>query len=291
MTAQQRRRSDDRCRQAGVVQVGTVGLDDLAPMRIQVGLGGDDRCDRADFECLPHERHLGFGELLAGVTAHQQCVGVGQQAQRCRQVRLTMTADARRVDEGQSVLEKRAGGGDLDPQHLASTGLRGAAQIGLDVGHRDFDRLRLLTVGPRDDQLGRGVLAVGNHRRQHGALVVADARHGDVQQRVEQLALALLEVPGDHHADLRIGDPGLGPGQALDQITALVRIGDRAGVVDQLDDDLDLPGRLASRHLAGVAGLRHEVPWSVAPESSVPTVDAPTGGDRHWIPASGGVSQ
>ena len=181
VAAQQRRRRDHRYRQAGTIQMRLIGLDDLAPVRIQVGLGGDDRCDRAYFECLPHEGHFGFGELLAGVSAHQQRVGVGQQAQRGRQMGLTVTADPRRVHERQSVLEKRAGGGDLDPQHFAPAGLRGAAKIVLDVGHRYLDRLGLRAVGPRDDQLGRGGLAVGHHRRQHGALVVADAGHRHVQ--------------------------------------------------------------------------------------------------------------
>ena len=100
-----------------------------APVRVQIGLGRDDRCDRADLEGLPDERHLGFGELLAGVADHQHRVGVGQQAQRRRQVRLAVTADTRGVDERQSALEQRAGRGHLDAQHLAATGLRGAAQV------------------------------------------------------------------------------------------------------------------------------------------------------------------
>ena len=51
-------------------------------------------------------------------------VGVGQQTQRRRQVRLAVTADARGVDERQSVLQQRAGRGDLDAQHLAAAGLQ-----------------------------------------------------------------------------------------------------------------------------------------------------------------------
>ena len=287
VAAQQGRGRDHRYRQPSTVQMGLVGLDDLTPVRVQIDLGGDDRGDRAYFECLSHEGHFGFGELLAGVSAHQQRVGVGQQAQRGRQVGLAVTADPRRVHERQSVLEKRAGGGDLDPQHFAPAGLRSAPKIGLDVGHRYLDRLRLRAVGPRDDQPGRGILAVGHHRRQHGALVVADARHGHVQQRVGQLALAALQLACDDDANLGVGDAVLGPRQAFDEVTALSRVGDRAGVVDELDDDLDLSGRLAGRHLAGVAGLRHEVPLvGGAGKSSVPTVDVPTGGDRFSIPAS-----
>ncbi|PRC60814.1 hypothetical protein C6A85_15810, partial [Mycobacterium sp. ITM-2017-0098] len=42
---------------------------------------------------------------------------------------------------------------------------------------------------------------------------VADAGDGHVQQRVEQLTLALLELSRDHHADLGITDTSPGPGK------------------------------------------------------------------------------
>ena len=99
VAAQQRRRRNHRQRQAGPLQVALVGRDDLPPVRVQVGLGGDDRCHRADFVGLPDEGHLGLGELLAGVAHHQHRVGVGQQTQRRRQVRLAVAADAGGVDE------------------------------------------------------------------------------------------------------------------------------------------------------------------------------------------------
>ena len=206
--------------------------------------------DRADFVGLPDERHLRLGELLAGVADHQHRVGVGQQAERRRQVRLPVTADAGGVDERQPVLEQRAGRGDLDPQHLAAAGLRarGAGRcvrsaVGISMPWGSAPS------GRGDDQLRRRLLAVGHHGGEHGGLVVADAGHRHVQQRVEQLALALLELAGDHHPDLRIGDalPGrrqpLAPGRRGRCRSAILR-----GVVDQLDDDL---------HLARVIRLRH----------------------------------
>ena len=106
--------------------------------------------------------------------------------------------------------------------------------------------------GRRHDQLRRHLLPIGHHGRQHRRLVVADAGHRNVEQRVEQLALALLELAGDHDPDLRIGDAHPGPREPLDQVAALVVLGDLLGVVDQLDDDL---------HLAGVIGLRHGALW------------------------------
>ena len=68
--------------------------------------------------------------------------------------------------------------------------------------------------GRRHHQPRRGLLAVGHHGGQHGRLVVTDPGHRHVEQRVEQLALALLELTGDHHPDLRVADAPLGPAPA-----------------------------------------------------------------------------
>ena len=212
-------------------------------------------------------RHLGLGELLAGVADHQHRVGIGQQAEGGRQVRLPVAADPGGVDERQALLEQRAAGGDLDPQHLAATGFRRATQIVAEVRGWDRDHRGLGTVGRGHDQLCRHLLRIRHHRGDHCRLVVADPGHRHVEQRVEQLAFALLQLAGDHHADLGIGDAHPGLVEPLGQIPALVGLGDLAGVVDQLEDDV---------HLARVIRLRH----------GAPTVDAPTGGDRRTIPAS-----
>ena len=252
VAAQQRRRWNHRHREACALQVRLVGLDDLPPVRVEVGLGRDKCCDGADFERLPHEGHLGFGELLAGVADHQHGVSVGQQSERGGQMRLAMTANAGGVDEHQPTLEQRAVRGHRDSQDLPATGRGMATQIVLDIGDRDLDGIGLVPVDACDDQFRRGRFAVGHHRGDHRRLVVANAGHRHIQQRVEQLALALLELAGDHDADLWVGDTRLGLGQPLDQIATLVRIRNLAGVVDQFDDDLDL---------AGVVRLRHGVPF------------------------------
>ena len=161
-----------------------------------------------------------------------------------------MAADAGGVDERQPVLQQRARRGDLDAQHLPAAGLRCAPQVVLHLARRDLDDLGLCAVAAGDDQPGRRLLPVGNHRGKRRGLVVADPGDGDVEQRVEQLALALLELARDHHPDLRIADPLLGHAQPLHQIAAVVSGGDPGAVVDQLDDDLDL---------AGVIRLRHDV--------------------------------
>ena len=131
-----------------------------------------------------------------------------------------------------------------------------ATQIVFDVGDGDLYRIGLGTVGAGEDKLRRGLFAVGHHRGDHRGLVVADAGDRHIQQRVEQLALALFELAGDHHADLRVADPLLCLGHPLGQIAAVLSLGDLDRVVDQFNDDLDL---------AGVIRLRHGVPFVLPP--------------------------
>ncbi len=234
-------------------------------MRVQVGLGGDHHAHRADLVGLPDEPHLRFGELLAGVADHQHRVGVGQQAQRRGQVRLAVPAHPGGVDESQAALEQRAGRADFDAQHLAAAGLRRAPQIVLDVVDRDRDDLGFAAAGGRGHhQPGRWLLAVGDDGDQRGGLVVPDAGHRHVQQRVQQLALALLELTGDDHPDLRIADPLPRDGQALAQVGAVVELRDGAGVVDQFDDHLH-PARV--RRLVGrrAVGLCHRFSLASCP--------------------------
>ena len=140
---------------------------------------------------------------------------------------------------------------------------------------RDLDRIGLGTVGAGDDQLRRRLLAVGHHRGEHRGLVVADAGHRHVQQRVEQLALALLELAGDHHPDLRIADALPGLGQPLGQIAAVVEPR-RSCSVWSISSTMTLTLRgsfgcvMVSLLLAAVAS----------------TVGVPTGGDLRSVPAS-----
>ena len=117
---------------------------------------------------------------------------------------------------------------------------------------RDFDGFfSAVLVG--DDDPGRGLVVMADDRHQNGALIVADSGHGHVQQRVEQLALALFELAGDHHPDQRVGDPltcGREPGR---QVGPVVEVGDGAGVVDQFDDHADLAPVLRLVHLTSLS--------------------------------------
>ena len=137
--------------------------------------------------------------------------------------------------------------------------LRGTAQIVADVVDRDVDLLRRHTLTHRDDQPGRRLLGVADHGDQRGGLVVTDAGHRHVEQRVEQLALALLELTGDHHPDLRVGDALLGDGQPRHQVATVVEVGDRAGVIDQLDDHFDPARVLRLRHMPSQYSRLHRM--------------------------------
>lgn len=162
-----------------------VGVDDLAPVWVEVGLGGRQHRDRADAVRLPDEPHLRFGQLLAGVADHDQRIRVGQQSQRRRQVRLPVAAHARGVDECQPTLQQRAGRGDLDTQHFAVAGLRRPAQVGVDVVDRDVDGSGFAVRSGGHDQPGRRWVAVADDGDDHGRLVVAHPRDRQVEQRVE----------------------------------------------------------------------------------------------------------
>ena len=182
VAAQHRGHRDDRHRYPGALQVPLVGGDDVTPVRVQIGLGRHDPGDRADLHRLAQERHLGFGELLAGVAGHQHRVRVGQQAQRGGQMGLTVASHPGGVDERQSALEQRAGRADLGADDPPSAGQRMEAQIGSHVGGRDVDELGFGATGTFDHDAGRGLLGVGHHGRQHRGLVVGDPGNGDVEQ-------------------------------------------------------------------------------------------------------------
>ena len=251
VAAQQRRHRQYRQVQTRPAQVHGVGIDDLAPVRIQIGLGDDRRGDRANLDGLLQEPHLRRGELLAGVADEEHCIRVGQQSQRGRKVRLPLAADSRGVDERQASGQQRAGCVYLEPQHPPAGRPRIAAQVVAQIVDRNVDRFPAApAIG--DHQSRRRFGGVRHDRYQHRALVVPDPRDGHVQQGVEQLTLALLELAGDDHPDGRVGDPlsrGRQPGR---QIGPVVEFGDGAGVVDQLDDHRNLAPVLRLAHLSPV---------------------------------------
>ena len=226
-----------------------VGVDDLAPVRIQVGLGDHRRRGGADLDGLPEEPHLRCGELLAGVADEEHRVGLGQQAQDGRQVRLALPADARGVDERQPAGEQRAGYVHLHAQHRAAGRPRIAAKIAPQITDRDVDALRTAAAVGDDDPCCR-FGTVRHHRHDHGALVVTHSGDRHVQQRIEQLALALFELSGDHHPDGGIGDPVPGSRQPGRDVGPVVEFGDGTGVTDQLDDHRNLTPILRLAHLS-----------------------------------------
>ncbi|CKT23630.1 Uncharacterised protein [Mycobacterium tuberculosis] len=128
---------------------------------------------------------------------------------------LSEAAHTRSIDKRQPAPQQRAGRADLDPQHLAATGVRSPTHIGADVIDGNVNRCGC-PVGPGGQHKpGRRLGAVAYDGDHHGGLVIAYSRRGQVEQRIEQLTLALFEQPGDHHTDLRVGDPLASPRQPL----------------------------------------------------------------------------
>jgi hypothetical protein len=130
----------------------------------------------------------------------------------------TKTRPSLRIDRGQ----QRLGADD------------GSAVGALDVtadgaGHLlDRDR-HLLRLGqgaagrrrPRREQEGAGGLgAVAHLHRHRGRHVVVDRAYRSVDQRVDELALALFELPDHEHPDRRVREPAGRVPQPSDEIVA-----------------------------------------------------------------------
>ncbi|OLT02593.1 hypothetical protein BJF90_29055 [Pseudonocardia sp. CNS-004] len=84
-------------------------------------------------------------------------------------------------------------------------------------------------------QLGRGGLGVLHDRGHRGGDVVVHRAHRGVHQRVDQLALALLELADDEHAHIGVGEPLAGLEQSPTEVGTLVGGGCFQREVDQLD--------------------------------------------------------
>jgi hypothetical protein len=89
-----------------------------------------------------------------------------------------------------------------------------------------------VTAARVEDDPRRGLLGVSHHSDQHRALIVTHPGDRHIQQRVEQLALALLELADDHHPDEGVGDSLPRRGKPRGEIAAVVEVGDAAGVIE-----------------------------------------------------------
>ncbi len=237
------------------LQVTPVQLDDLAPLRIQVGLGDDACGDRAALQRLAQEVEFGLGELLGRIAHEQHPVGRVERAESDDAVSGVEAADARGVDQRESGAQHPAGEPHLDRAQPADVSW--IARLG-DVLS---DRLHRNGLGQRVAVLvrrieiggGAGGLRVADDRRHHRDLVRVHRADRRVQQGVHESALAALELAHHGDADGALIDPLLRLVQRAGQVPAITGGGERpalAEAVDRLVDELVLP-----RHLGGLGDV------------------------------------
>lgn len=240
-----------------------VDLQDLAPGRVEVGLGLDADQVGAHAPGGLHELDLGGGELLAGVGDEQHRLGQGQRPHGDRGVGRAEAAHARGVDHHEPAAQHLDGQAHVDGLDAAPRLIAALPVLG-DVAVHVVDRdLLAYRVG----RVAVGVAAVVGRLEQHrrlgplgppdggghgGGDVVVDGAHVGAQQGVDQRALALLELPDHQDVERRVGQAGLGSGEAVAEVLALVGDGRLGGQVEGAQGALD-----QRRALDGAGGLSH----------------------------------
>ena len=196
-------------RQAGLGQVLTVALRGTAPVRGQVDLGQDHQHLRAGAAGADEEVQLGTGDLAAGVGHHEY--GVGPVQPGFGVPRLGGAVQRRHVHQDQARAQQGTGQADLQVRGAPD---RPAQREGPDL----VDRYRG-PVRPAAHQDRGRLLGVLHHRRYRRAGLVADHARGRVDDRVDELALALLAGTHDEHPQPRIEQPGAPVFQEPDEVT------------------------------------------------------------------------
>ncbi len=227
---------------ADIAQVPAIDLLDLAPFGVEVGLGEHRGDVGRDSHRVLEELHLGFGVLLRGIRHQEHRVGGGQGRKGRECVRGFESADAGRVDELQPAAEDLAREHHLG-RHDAALVARVAAlrHIVGELIERHLASLHRGSRGPRGalrlhEHPGRRLLGV-RHRGGHaGGDVVVDRAGRRVDEGVDELALALLELSDHDHADAGITQPRPGLLESLGEIGAADRRGERPEVVHDLRD-------------------------------------------------------
>ena len=188
MRTQRRRHRDGGHGDLGLVQMRGVGGHHLTPVRVQIRLGVDNGRDGAQVECLLDENQFGFGEFGTEIADHEHDIGIRQQPEGARQVRLTESADTGRIHQAQATFEHRAGNLDFHPQHLSALCLRCTLEVFADIGHRNRDDLRfsgqpptVILFGGGNHQGGRRLLAVADNGCHRGGFVIAHPRDRHVE--------------------------------------------------------------------------------------------------------------
>ena len=239
------------------VEVAAVQLHDPPPVRVEVGLGDHARDVGAQLHRRAEELELRPGVLLRGVGDEQHGVRAGERRHGRRPVRRAQPADARRVDEHEPAFEDLARQPDLGVgEHRLVAGVARLRDVVGELVHRHLGALGR-RVGRLADEHHLGGLGVPDDRRHGRRDVVVHGADGRVDQRVHQLALALLELAHDEHAHVRVDEPFARLGEPCAEIRALVGRGGLQRQVDQLD-------RSRYRHL-GCLPLLGSTPYGNRP--------------------------
>ena len=239
---------------ADVAQVRAVDALDVAPLRVEVRLRQHRRHVRRHAHGVAQELHLGLGVLLRRIRHEQHGMRRRQRRKRGQRVGGVEPADARRVDQPQPAAQQFAGQNDLGRQQLLL--VAGVAALGDVVGERferDVDLLddaRLVALLLHDPCPGRlGETHRGGDARGH---IVVHGAHRGVDEGVDELALALLELPDHDDPHVRVLQPLAGVVQPLGQIGTTGGGRERLDIVDERDQ---LPSGLRRHHRRLVGGL------------------------------------
>ena len=228
-----------RRRMPALREVAAVELHDPPPVRVEVGLGEHARDVGAQLHRRVQELQLGAGVLLGGVGDQQHRVGAGQRRHRGRAVRRAEPADARGVDEHQPAGQQLARQPDLGVGRAAPCcpgcrprrRTRRAGSAGTAVRSAASPSAR-----PRAPASTVVVSACLTTVGTAVAMSSSTGHTGRVDQRVDQLALALLELADDQHPHVGVGQPlaGLACSRAA-EVGPLVGGGRLQREVDQVD--------------------------------------------------------
>ena len=234
-----------------ISEVRPVDLLDLAPLGVDVGLGQHRGDVRRDPQRVAEELHLGLGVLLRGIRDQQH----GMRGRQCREgahgARGLDAPDSRRVDKAQAALQQFAGQHHLGAHDvsLACPGFRARRRSRRGPRAQSAPARRCgSTAVVLAHESERGGLFGVRHRGRHArGDVIVDGTRRRIHERIHELALALLELPDDDHADVRIEQSRPRLLEMRDEVSATERARQCSRSVDEADELRRSRARRSSR--------------------------------------------
>ena len=190
----------------------------LPPLRVEVRLGQHAGGVRADPHGLAQETDLRLGVLLRGVGDQEHGIRRRQRGKRGEGMGRVEPADPGGVHQGQPAGEELAREEDFrGRQPVPVAGIAVFGHVAGQILDRHLAALELgfaagvLTAVAGDHDPGGGRISMPDHSGNGGSDVVINGTDGGVDERVDQFALALLELADHDDADGRVehAPPGL----------------------------------------------------------------------------------